>query len=265
MDDLMNKVSALIKAHVKSEVEAREGSLLVAYGVIEDARKALGAGKGEGLKAAAERVAKERDTTIKQFEWMREERDAANRSANKYRTMREQLHRAHTEHLDVKEQLKELLSALGLAHFDRNTIEGAIKATRERDKALVAERDDAIASVQSWREKAQSIEVERDRAMSDAKNARSEIESWKHASKIEIGSLREKVQALEAKLLEVRKAVGGKDMVGIGDTVRCGYFTGVVTGFRANDGAAVVDHKNDRGNETRFIQPADLTVILPAP
>ena len=226
MDDLMNKVSALIESHVKSEVDERSTSLKVAYKVIEDARRELNAVPGEGLLAAAMRTSRERDSlrgsvcgqTSKDEirrgaralgfweklvetlcigpadeetfdhvmeciqamkEWrlhaedcqkqievlceridaVRKDRDAANGTASKYRTMWEQLHRAQGEEIGAAGQLKELLSALGLAHFDRNTIEGALKATRERDARLVAERDDAVASVQSWREKAQALEA----------------------------------------------------------------------------------------------------------
>ena len=139
MDDLMNKVCALIEEHVKNEVEAlrvqTQHSDLVSS-TLETVRDVLGAPPGaEYATDAARRVVRERDG-------LKAERD-------KYRTMWEQLHCAQGEDLE---------------------------ATRLRDIRLVAERDDACAA--------------KDQAIRD------------------LQAMREKVQALELKLLEVRRAVG---------------------------------------------------------
>lgn len=144
MDDLMNKVGALIEEHVKSEVEARAAFTFPSKDEIRRGARALGSDR------------------------------------DKYRTMWEQLHRAQGEDLDAKEQLKELLSALGLNHFtrDRSVIAGALELTRKRDARLCSERDEAWAARDTAEKRYQEVSG--------------------------------KVRELEAKLLEVRKAVGEK-------------------------------------------------------
>jgi uncharacterized coiled-coil DUF342 family protein len=296
MDDLMNKVSALIESHVKSEVDERSTSLKVAYKVIEDARRELNAVPGEGLLAAAMRTSRERDslrgsvcgqtskdeirrgaralgfweklvetlcigpadeetfehvmeriqvmkewklnaegcqkqievlceriTAVRaerdearrteasftaQFDIMRKERDEACALAGERLTaidglratlkeVREDRDSLVRDGTYAQHQLKELLSALGLTNYtsDKRLVEGALKATRERDARLVAERDALSAQLRTaleirdgWSMKAKDLEAERDETAACA-------QSW-----------REKAQALEAKLLEVRKA-----------------------------------------------------------
>lgn len=221
MNDLMNKIGALIEEHVKAEVASRrvldesecETRLVALFGVtdprdivesveravkerdkhkdnhatagriIEHVRLILGASSTELLHEAAQRV--------------RNEYNTASHAAAKYRTMWEQLHLAHTEHLDAKEQLKELLGALGLSHFtsDRSVIAGARASMRERDARLCSERDEAWAA--------------RDTAE----------KRYQEAS--------DKAHELELKLLEVRKVVADEarapvevDGFRVGDLVR---------------------------------------------
>lgn len=185
MDDLMNRVGALIEEHVKSEVEAR--TLIHSIQIKEcQARECSCPSEEFNImrkdRDEAQALAKERLDAIdnlrailkderKAFDVMRDERDAERRSASKYRVMWEQLHRAQSEDLDAKEQLKELLSTLGLAHFDRDTIKKSIELSRNRDLRLRSERDEAKAQ-------------------------------------LEVACA--KVRELEAQLLEVRKAVGEK-------------------------------------------------------
>lgn len=198
MDDLMNKVGALIEEYIEGETEARglikarndterlKGELRVqtqhsdlVSSTLETVRDILGAPPGaEFATDAARRVVKERDE-------LKAERD-------KYRAMWKQLHRAQGEDLDAKEQFKELLGALGLAHFDRNTISSALEATRKRDARLVSERDEALAA--------------RDSARFASKVAHEQLA----AVRCERDMLRERAQAADAKLFEVRNAAGEK-------------------------------------------------------
>lgn len=173
MDDLMNKIGALIEEHVKAEVASRrafdesehETRFVALFGVTDP----------RDIVESAERAVKERDK-------LRTDRDSlvtrlrgviANR--DKYRTMWEQLHLAHTEHLDAKEQLKELLALLGLDGVSPETVKGALLKVRAWDKDLRDKHDNACA--------------QRD-------------ESVRHTQ-----ALREQVRALELKLLEVRNVV----------------------------------------------------------
>ena len=190
MDDLMNKVGALIEEHVKGEVDARRvlepsedevrrGARALGFweklvetlsdGRVEDANFDDVMAKIQALRdtreewqARAEDAFANIDTLCNRVTVVRAERDEAKRTEenftaqfnimrkerDEYHTMWEQLHRAQGEDLDAKEQLKELLGALGLAHFDRNTIAGAIEATRKRDARLVSERDTAKAQLE---------------------------------------------------------------------------------------------------------------------
>lgn len=157
-DEVMAKMEKLKEA---ARVQAQHSDLVSS--ALETVRDVLGATPGdENATDAARRVVKERDE-------LKAERD-------KYRAMWKQLHRAQGEDLDAKEQFKELLGALGLAHFDRNTISSALEATRKRDARLCIERDEAWAAHGAAEKRYQEVT--------------------------------DKVQALELKLLEVRKAVG---------------------------------------------------------
>lgn len=202
MDDLMNKVEALIEAHVKSEC----GESVRAYhAVIVNARSILGACKEEGLEAAAERVVKERDRALaavavesKQARGFRDivgivgapnfitpHSDLVALTVDDVRKLRADRDSLAHERRHAQHQLKELLSTLGLAHFDRSTIEGAIKATRERDKRLVAEcmlhcadSDKAVREAQALRERVQGLELK----LLEVRKAAAENAPEKHAA-----------------------------------------------------------------------------------
>ena len=78
MDDLMNRITALVEAHVKSEVEAR-GSLQTQHadlvsGTLETVRDILGAPAGLKYAADAARlVVKERDKAEREAQALREQ------------------------------------------------------------------------------------------------------------------------------------------------------------------------------------------------
>lgn len=142
---------------------------------------------------------------------MRQERD-------KCRTMWEQLHRAQGEDLDARATLKELLGALGLAHFDRATIASALEATRLRDIRIVTERDDAVAAkYQAIRDLLAARETLKV-VQSNLRNVRVTIQAERDVadkacaerdeakSQLEVACA--KVRKLDTRLLEVRKAVG---------------------------------------------------------
>lgn len=245
MDDLMNKVGALIEEHVKSEVEARRELFETMAQERGKVRKILNAGACEPIEEAAARVARHRDALLVEnahlvdryskdevrrgaralgfweklvetlcvgpaedatFDYVMEkiqalkerseqlkvaqndlrnvrvtiqaERDVADKACaerDKYRTMWEQLHRAQGEDLGAQATLKELLSALGLAHFDSATVSEAVRRTHEYD--------------------------------------RKQRETIKRLNEEVAASLREhqktlaKVRELDAKMLEVRKVV----------------------------------------------------------
>ena len=155
MDDLMNKVGALIEEHVKAEVASHrvfdesecETRLVALFGVTDP----------RDIVESVERAVKERDK--------------------------------------AKEQLKELIALLGLDGVSPETVKGALLKVRAWDKDLREKRDNACA--------------QRDEAV-------------RHAQ-----ALREQVQALELKLLEVRKVVADEarapdevDGFRVGDLVR---------------------------------------------
>ena len=196
MDDLINKVGALIEEHVKSEVEARGPSLTVAYNVIEEARRVLGAGKGEGLKAAAVRVVSER-------EHLRDQPPKDERANLLHHMLRVQ-----TQHSDlVSSTLETVRDVLGAPPGAESATDAARRVVRERD-GLKAERD-KYRTMWEQLHRAQGEDLEATRLRDIRLVAeRDDACAAKDQAIRDLQAMREKVQALELKLLEVRRAVG---------------------------------------------------------